>query len=225
MYKAWTFDDGAGETYTVPINPNKMGKLKAARAITTRTTTAFDGRAVFFEGQRPPQSWNFAGTILHKDHLDALDHWVYDKGRITITDHLNRAIYCVLEDFDAQLKRAINRPYKHEYTVTGLVISVNDTAAVEDPPEPPPVQYTGTGNQGGLLVAGYAGTATGGQPAQIYHFNALAVWDITHTLNHRPVVEIIDAAGDQVFPSITYPDDTHVRVTFTVPTTGYAILA
>ncbi len=222
MYQQWQFDDMAGETYSVPINPNKMGKLKAARAISTRTTTAFDGRAVFFEGQRPPQSWTFSGTILHKDHLDALDHWVYEKGRITITDHLNRAIYCVLEDFDAQLKRAINKPYKHEYTVTGLVISVSDAAAVEDPPEPPPAQYDGSGNQGGLLVAGYAGQ--GGQAAQITHFNAQSIWNIGHTLNHQPVVEIIDAAGDQVFPSITYPDDTHVRATFSVPTTGYAIL-
>lgn len=221
MYRSWQFDDGV-ESYTVPINPNKMTKLKAARAITTRSTSAVDGQAIFFEGQRPPQSWTFSGTLLHKDHLDSLDHWVYQKGRITITDHLSRVIYCVLSDFDAQLKRAINKPYKHEYTVTGLVYKVDDAAAIEDPPEPPPAQYVGSGNQGGLLVAGYAGTSA--QAAQITHFNSLAVWRITHTLNHRPVVEIIDAAGDQVFPSITYPDDTHVVVTFTVPTTGYAIL-
>lgn len=127
----WVFDDLAGTTYTVPINPNKMGKLKAARAISLKVTTAVDGQALFFEGRRPPETWSFSGVLLDKDHYDQLDHWVYETGRISITDHFLRKIYVVLSDFDPQPKRSLGRYWRHDYSVTGIVYDVDASGAVE----------------------------------------------------------------------------------------------
>lgn len=132
MVQRWKFDDGAGTTYTVPINPNKMSKLRAPRTINTHVTTAVSGQALFFEGRRPPGAWTFSGVILHKDHYQALDFWVYQTGRIVITDHYNRLISCVLSDFDAQPHRSVGKPWRHDYTITGLVIGVDDTNSTAD---------------------------------------------------------------------------------------------
>jgi len=129
----WVFDDQAGTTYTVPVNPNKMSKIKAARAITTKVTTAVSGQALFWEGQRPPQQFTFAGTLLDKDHYDALDFWVYNTGRITITDHFLRVLYVVLQDFDAQPKRSQGFYWRHDYQVTGWCYDVDSTNAVLGP--------------------------------------------------------------------------------------------
>ncbi len=125
MSYRWVFDDGAGETYEVPVNPNKMGKLKAARNVTTKVTTAVGGQTLFFEGRRPPQNWTFSGSLFDREHYEAFDKFVYDKGRITITDHYGRIISCVLTDFDPQPKRSIGVPWRHDYTVTGLVYDVD----------------------------------------------------------------------------------------------------
>jgi hypothetical protein len=129
----WVFDDGAGASYTVPINPSSMSKLKASRTINVRTTTAVDGQALFFEGQRPPQQITFGGTLLNKEHYDALDHWVYNTGRITITDHFLRRLSVVLMDFDAQPKYSASIYWRHDYSITALCFNVDATAAIEAP--------------------------------------------------------------------------------------------
>lgn len=133
----WIFDDGAGDTYTVPVNPNKMTTLYAAKAISTRTTTAIDGNTLFFQGRTPVTDWQFAGVLFDKTHYDALYRWVYQKGRITITDHFNRKIACVLTLLDAappEQGRSIRHYWLHQYTVKALVISVDESAAITDGP-------------------------------------------------------------------------------------------
>jgi hypothetical protein len=129
----WTFDDGAGTTYTVPINPKTMSKLRAARAISTKVTTAVTGQALFFEGQRPPQQINFAGTLIDKAHYDALDWWTYNTGRITITDHFLRKLSVVHTDFDAEPKYTTQYYWRHDYTVTGLCYAVDASNAILGP--------------------------------------------------------------------------------------------
>jgi hypothetical protein len=129
----WVFDDGAGTTYTVPINPSTMSKIRASRSITTRVTTAVDGQSLFFEGQRPPQQITFGGTLLNKDHYMALDNWVYNTGRITITDHFLRVLSVVLLDFDAQPKYSASIYWRHDYTITAICYAVDLSNAIEAP--------------------------------------------------------------------------------------------
>lgn len=136
MIHYWVFDDGAGDTYTVPINPNKMTSPYPEKAITTHVTTAVDGNTLYFQGRSAPANWQFGGKILDKDHYDNLRKWVYEKGRIVITDHFNRAISCLLLKFDpvppAPAQSRVHY-WNHDYTITALVASVDDTAAIESP--------------------------------------------------------------------------------------------
>lgn len=211
----WIFDDLAGEQYTVPINPNKMTKFKAPRSIQTKVTTAVNGQALFFEGRRPPQQWQFSGVILHKDHYLALDHWVYEKGRISIIDHYERQISVVLTDFDATPKRSVHFPWRHEYTISGLVFDVDETTSLPDV-EP---------NYSGFENGGTGGSSTPPPNSVEYSFPSPSyTWAMTHSFDHHPIVEMVDGGGYQVFGSVTYPDDTHVVVTFSQPTRGTATL-
>lgn len=130
MVRRWRFDDLAGEVYTVPLNPNKMSKVQSSRNIITKVTTAVSGQTLFFEGQRSPEAWSFSGVLLDKDHYFALEHWVYDKGRITIVDHFNRTLSVVLYDFDATPKAAMGKYWKHDYSVKGYLYDVDSTAAI-----------------------------------------------------------------------------------------------
>lgn len=123
----WVFTDpSTSETYTVPINPNQMTAPFPQRQFTTKATTAVDGKGIVYEGQVKPADWNFQGVILDSTHYGNLKDWVYNHGRIQITDHYGRIITCVLQNFNATPKRAASKPWKHEYTITAIVFSVTD---------------------------------------------------------------------------------------------------
>lgn len=52
-----------------------------------------------------------------------------------------------------------------------------------------------------------------------------AEWLITHSFSYRPDVKIIDSAGDQVMGDIEYPSTTQVKVSFSAPFSGSAVLS
>lgn len=134
----WRFvDPVAGEEWTVPLNPREMKSPFRAKNITSKATTAIDGRPIMFEGNAPPQEWSFSGVTLNTDHYAELRRWVEDKSNpIRIYDHLGRRIEVYLTQFEATPqeggKRTVAAPvrvddhWKHEYTVSGLVIDVAD---------------------------------------------------------------------------------------------------
>lgn len=224
--KRWRFR-GEGEDWTVPINPNAMSSLFPQRAITARTTTA--GATLLFEGARQPAPWTFSGVILNAAHYEGLRHWVYDiKQRVIITDHYGRDIQCVLTAFTPTPVRGVNRPWRHTYEVSATVLAVGKPT-VGDPvltggndPTPP------TGGGGGGTGGGGGGGTTPVTPAQNSLVVSFAVaartWTITHGFTRRPVVETFDSAGHQLFASVQHTSDTQVVVTWSAPTTGYAVL-
>lgn len=120
----WT-DPATGETWTMPRNPRMMGSLYGPRQIDSRTTTAVDGQAIVFEGNRKPVEWDFEGAILSHAHYEALRHWVYDKpNRITLRDHYGRNISLVLTDYQPIPKRRLNKYWSHDYSIRAIVFSV-----------------------------------------------------------------------------------------------------
>lgn len=66
----------------------------------------------------------------------------------------------------------------------------------------------------------------GGQDAHYDHRqdSALAVWDITHNLDKRPTVDVIDTAGNswEVIPN--FLSNNRLTLTFPAPITGRAYL-
>jgi hypothetical protein len=122
--RRWVFHDPyINETYTVPINPREMTSPFAEANITVRASTAVDGQVLLFQGQTPPANWSFTGAILDYGHYAAFEKWASDerRRRIRITDHYGRVLECVLLSFEPTPKRALGRPWRHEYTMKALV--------------------------------------------------------------------------------------------------------
>lgn len=200
--KRWTFR-AEGQAYTVPVNPNAMTSLFPTRAITARTTTA--GAVLLFEGARQPAPWSFSGDILNAAHYEALRHWVYDiKQRVVISDHWGRDIECVLSSFAPVPKRALGKYWRHTYEISGTVLRVGAPTVFDSDPTTPSTE------EKSVLVVPFT--------------QAALTWTVTHNFTHRPLVETYDSQGHQMFASVQHTTDTQVVVTFSAPTTGYAVL-
>lgn len=120
--KRWVFTDQyAGESWTVPQNPNEMTHLYADKNVSVQTTTAVDGQAIMFEGNAPLQQWEFSGSLRTREHYEELARWVAKRNRIIITDHYGRTIPVYLTGFAPVPRRAINVYWLHNYTVRALV--------------------------------------------------------------------------------------------------------
>lgn len=52
--------------------------------------------------------------------------------------------------------------------------------------------------------------------------SASATWNITHNLNKRPAVSVVDSAGTQVICDVQYVSDNEVTLTFDDSTAGKA---
>lgn len=139
MAHRWQFHDPyAGEDWTVPLNPNEMGKLYPQKNVTKRTTTAVDGKTLMFEGNTEPLSWQFSGALVSKEHYDGLLRWYQKRNRIQITDHLGRVIHCYIDDFDAEPQivkhvvaatLTVDPKWRHDYTVSAIVFDVEEPSA------------------------------------------------------------------------------------------------
>lgn len=117
------FSPVTNETWTVPINPNKMDKIGPTKVVSYMTTTAINGQVLSFEGAPVPTDWTFSGAILYEDHYRGLEHWTYEvPGRIQITDHFLRVHLVQLLDFDATPGQRASHPWYHTYTVKGKMI-------------------------------------------------------------------------------------------------------
>ena len=123
MVARWVFHDPyLPETWEVPINPREMSSPFAEKAVSLRQTTAVDGRALLFEGSAAVPDWTFTGVILDPGHYANLLKWSEKRNRIQITDHFGRMIVCYLTKFEPTPKRAVGRYWRHEYTMTALVL-------------------------------------------------------------------------------------------------------
>ncbi len=134
VYKRWVLSDANG-SYTFRPNPNAMTTPFPERSIGYKVTTAIDGQTLLFEGNRTPAQWQFSGEILDHDQYEYLRQWVYDRTgrRVVVTDHFGRRIVCVLTKFDAVPKRAIGRYWRHQYTISAIVISIGAPTVNEVP--------------------------------------------------------------------------------------------
>lgn len=52
--------------------------------------------------------------------------------------------------------------------------------------------------------------------------SASATWNITHNLNKRPAVSIVDSAGTQIICDVQYVSDNEVTLNFDASTAGKA---
>lgn len=130
MVTRWVFTDPVtAETYTVPRNPRAMGSPFPERTFNVRAVSALTGTPIVSEGTTQPATWQFEGSIVDHAHYMALHRWVYViTNRIVITDHFGRDIDCLLQKYDPVPRRAVNKYWRHDYKITGLVFAVGEAS-------------------------------------------------------------------------------------------------
>lgn len=123
MVVRWIFEDFvAPDTYTVPVNPNRGGTPTFNKNINFSNTAGPNGNVLAFEGRDAVQQMQVQGTILDQTHLDTLQTWAEKRYQLQVTDDLGRVFDIYITGFDANRVRARSHPYKHEYTLTYIIV-------------------------------------------------------------------------------------------------------
>lgn len=119
----WEFFDGSiSETYTWEINPREGGSPQYEKNIIYENTSAPSGKTLIFEGQDRPAELEWSGVILSQAHYDTLLTWFEKRRQIRLTDDLGRVMWIYITAFLPTRKRAVGRPYKHEYTMRATIL-------------------------------------------------------------------------------------------------------
>lgn len=119
----WIFEDplNAGETWTMPMNPNKMTTPYRKHTTTTTAFSPITGMATGVRSNDTAVEWSFSGDIADKDLYDQFIYWTNKPHRIYITDHLGRKWLCWVTKFDPTPKSTGARSkWRFTYTMSVL---------------------------------------------------------------------------------------------------------
>jgi hypothetical protein len=76
---------------------------------------------IIFESHKEVKKFSFSGNIYNKDEFDRLELWFSKKYDLILTDDLNRNFRIYVSSFSPSRIRSRQFPYKHSYTVKGIV--------------------------------------------------------------------------------------------------------
>ena len=116
------YDPELDETYDLPIGPSaQAGPLYKKRAL-YENTLGPDGALLRSDAVDESQHIELSGTLLIQAQFDALTTWVAKRYPIYIVDDLGRQTLVYLQEFTPKRERSIKYPWKHNYTLTGIVL-------------------------------------------------------------------------------------------------------
>lgn len=125
MVVRWTlYDPVLSETWTMQVNPNDGGTPDNAKTVNYTNTAAPDGKALVYEGRDAVQALDWTGIILTQEHYDTYIHWFAKRRQVLLTNDLGIQTWIYLTKFTPKRKRAVQAPWKHEYTVSAIVLDV-----------------------------------------------------------------------------------------------------
>jgi hypothetical protein len=119
----WVFNDPVTlESWTFDINPSDGGTHSYNKTFNYSNTSAPDGKVIVFQGRDQPKKMEFKGVILTEEEFDAFVEWYEKSYQIEVIDDLNRSFFIIIETFQAQRRRAVQHPWKHDYSVTATIV-------------------------------------------------------------------------------------------------------
>lgn len=119
----WVFDDpNTLDTWEFAINPSEGGSPSYDKTITQQSTSAPDGKVILFEGRDQPQIIEFSGVLFTEAEFNAFVEWWNKRYQIQVTDDLGRQFYIVITSFKPTRRRAIQHPWKHDYSVSATIV-------------------------------------------------------------------------------------------------------
>jgi hypothetical protein len=137
----WVFQDllgvdvGGIGSWVMPINPSEMSSPHFEHAMSSRHTTAKNGRFHIFAAAKAMKEWSFSGYAPDRDFLDKLLQYRNLNRRFYIIDHHNRAWKVVLTNVDHRPRLrhtwmeagqpSIQDDWGADYTVTAMILDQN----------------------------------------------------------------------------------------------------
>jgi hypothetical protein len=138
---AWElYDPITDETYYMPVNPYEDGGSHAinrtvnyaARSGMYLNDAGVDCISTILSySQRNFETFNYVGKTYNELEHGTLEDWVNKDYPIYLTDDLGRIWLVMLESFVIRrLPTMKNKPFKHEYTLTGFVLQEAQEATI-----------------------------------------------------------------------------------------------
>lgn len=130
----WTFEDVYHKSappyvWTFTLNPHTGGSLAMGRAVESLPTVG-NRQAVAMEGATSERTLSFSGTILTREHLEALETWHMKRILIELTDDLGRKYRGVFSGFTPQRVRKVSNFWYHTYDATFTVLAYKTASDV-----------------------------------------------------------------------------------------------
>lgn len=121
----WTiYDPATDATQTFLVNPNAGGSPGRKRTFTYQNTAGAGGSVLVFEGRAELGTLEASGTLLSQAEYDFLAGLVDIANQVQLTDDLGRQLWVVFQEFVPTRVRAVTAPWKHTYTLKGLILDV-----------------------------------------------------------------------------------------------------
>lgn len=125
MVVRWTlWDPVLDETWEMQVNPNEGGTPDNEKNVAYSNTSAPDGGTLIYEGRDNPQTIEWSGIILTQEHYDDYKYWFAKRRQVLLTNDLEEETWVYLTKFSPKRQRAVHHPYKHEYSVSAIVLDV-----------------------------------------------------------------------------------------------------
>lgn len=119
----WTIEDPVDlELVEFEINPSEGGVPDMTKNISTLVTAAPEGRALAFEGRSEVAKGRFSGVILTEDEYNFFVYWYEKRHQVYLTDDLGRVQTVYFTNLQLTRKRAVQFPWKHDYTMEFIIL-------------------------------------------------------------------------------------------------------
>lgn len=123
MRIGWIFEDPVESTTLVmEVNPNSGASPDFKKTITKKVTTAPGGRVLLFEGNDPPQQFDFSGVILTEGQYNFLYNAWSKRHLLRITDDLLRTFEVYFESFSPKRKVSATNRWRHDYSASTVIV-------------------------------------------------------------------------------------------------------
>lgn len=112
----WFFDDAAGHTWAMDINPSTMESIVFPKAYLAERSTSGDGQNIIWQGTVAAKDWGFAGVLFSQAEQDELLYYYNLDRKFYITTHRGQTLIVTFVSLDITPKKNQNNFWTWQYT-------------------------------------------------------------------------------------------------------------
>lgn len=123
MVVRWKFFDPIlDQEFVFTFNPSEVSLPSYEKNITSRQTTASDGKAILFESQANVLEIGFNGVLFEESDYDWFLTWFNKKYQVKLTDDLGNEFWCYLTSFSSDRRRSFHHDWCMDYKAKAVIV-------------------------------------------------------------------------------------------------------